>query len=171
MALAVYLDECVNRHLAAVLRERGIRTITALESQTLGLGDESQLLFASRLGLAILSHNQRHFQRLHERFVAEGRVHGGILLLPAGPLPLVTLRALMLVAWVQDRTAITSELVRWHDLQGSLNTGTSTRGILRGTDTASAHDGADATVSNIALPVGDLHKCGRGIASCRVLYQ
>ena len=123
MALAVYLDECVNRHLAEHLQRRGITATTALEQRTLGLDDEAQLLFATRRGFVILSHNQRHFQQLHVRFEAKGIQHGGILLLPPGPLPLVSLRAAMLVVWGESMPTFTSVLARWHDLQGLLTHG------------------------------------------------
>ena len=123
MALAVYLDECVNRHLAEQLTSRGISATTAIDERTLGLDDEAQLLFATRRRFVILSHNQRHFQQLHVRFEVEERQHGGILLLPPGPLPLVSLRAAMLVAWVESMPISRSVLARWHELQGLLTHG------------------------------------------------
>jgi hypothetical protein len=123
MSLAVYLDECVNRRLADALRERGLRATAAVDEHTLGLDDEAQLLFATRRGFVILSHNQRHFQQLHVRFEAEERPHGGILLLPPSPLPLVTLRTAMLVNWVEAHSTTASLLARWHELQGHILAG------------------------------------------------
>lgn len=120
MSPDIYLDECVNRHLARLLRSDGIDATTASEARTLGYDDEAQLRFASRAGRVLLTHNQRHFQRLHERFLSEGRSHAGIMLIPNGPLPLVALRALMLVSWVQMLGSVESRLVRRHDCQGQL---------------------------------------------------
>ena len=120
MALAVYLDECVNYHLAEQLARRGISATSAVDERTLGLDDEAQLLFATRRHFVILSHNLRHFQQLHVRFSEEQRQHAGILLLPPGALPLVSLRTAMLVAWVEAMPTSTGVLARWHDLQGQL---------------------------------------------------
>ena len=105
------------------LTRRGISATTAVDERTLGLDDEAQLLFATRRGFTILSHNQRHFQQLHVRFEVDERQHGGILLLPPGALPLVSLRAAMLVAWVEAMLTSTSVLARWYDLQGLLTHG------------------------------------------------
>jgi len=123
MPPGAYLDECVNRHLTRLLRARGIDATTAFAAGTLSYDGESQLLFATRLGRIILTHNQRHFQRLHTRFVAEGRTHAGIMLIPNGPLALVALRAAMLIAWLDRFASAESLLIRWHDLQAELTQG------------------------------------------------
>jgi uncharacterized protein DUF5615 len=101
IARRIYLDECVDRRLADRLGVRGIAALTAVDAGMLGLDDEAQLLFATRHDLPIVSHNQRHFQRWHDAFTANGRHHAGILLVPAGPLALVELRTAMLVAWME----------------------------------------------------------------------
>lgn len=119
----IYLDECVDHRLARRLDARGIDATTAVAEGTLGYDDESQLLFAARLGRVILTHNQRHFQRLHTRFAADGRTHAGIMLIPNGPLALVELRAAMLVAWIAGLASTESLLIRWHDLQAELTRG------------------------------------------------
>jgi hypothetical protein len=118
-----YLDECVNHRLARILQERGIDATTAAEARTLGYDDESQLLVATRLGRIILTHNQRHFQQLHSRFVADGRSHAGVMLIPNGPLALVSLRAAMLFAWIETWRTVENRLIRWHDLQAELTRG------------------------------------------------
>jgi hypothetical protein len=125
MPQRVHLDECVNRHLADLLRADGIDVTTATETQTLDFDDESQLLFATRDNCLIVTHNQRHFQRLDTQFRAEQRPHGGVMLIPNGPLNLVHLRAKMLLAWVESRGSPESQLVRWHDLQAELTSGSS----------------------------------------------
>lgn len=123
MPVPLYLDECVNRHLAGRLHARGISATTAVEEGTLGHDDEAQLLFATRLNRMIVSHNQKHFLRLHARFLREGRSHAGMLLLSNGPLALVELRVAMLVAWIDFRPEPGLLLVRWHDLQRQLTLG------------------------------------------------
>ena len=89
----------------------------------LGFDDESQLLFATRNRRRILTHNQRHFQRLHVQFQAEHRPHGGMMLIPNGELNMVHLRARMLLVWIEERGGPESQLVRWHDLQAELTGG------------------------------------------------
>jgi hypothetical protein len=123
MPQQIHLDECVNCHLADLLRARGIDVTTAAETRTLGFDDESQLLFSTRSGRVISSHNQRHFQQLHARFLAAGRRHTGIMLIPNGSLALVHLRAAMLIAWLESFENAESPLARWHDLQGELTRG------------------------------------------------
>ena len=68
-APAVYLDECVDQPLAEALRERGFTLVTAREAATLALSDVSQLEYATRLGLVILSYNRLHFIRWHRTFL------------------------------------------------------------------------------------------------------
>ena len=127
MAAGIYLDECVNSHLARLQRARGIDVTTAAEERTLGYDDESQLLVATRLRRVILTHNQRHFQQLHARFMADGRSHAGIMLIPNGPLLLVSLRAAMLIAWIETWETVENNLIRWHDLQAELTQRVSAR--------------------------------------------
>jgi hypothetical protein len=113
MPVPLYLDECVNRRLADRLDSRGISATTAVDEGALGLDDESQVLFAARLHRMILSHNQKHFLRLHAQFTNAGRAHAGILLIPNGPLPLLGLRTSMLVTWLEDRDDVRQTLARW----------------------------------------------------------
>jgi hypothetical protein len=89
----------------------------------LGFDEESQPLFATRNRRLILTHNQRHFQRLHVQFQAEHRPHGGKMLIPNGELNMVHLRARMPLVWVEERGVPESRLYRWHDLQAELTGG------------------------------------------------
>jgi hypothetical protein len=117
MPVPLYLDECINRHLAERLRGRGIDATTALHEGALALDDPSQLRLLARLGRVIVSHNQRHFLALHSRYLADGRMPAGILVLANGPLSLVELRVAMLVDWLDARDDPPPRLARWHDLQ------------------------------------------------------
>jgi hypothetical protein len=123
MPVPLYLDECVNRHLAEPLSRRGIDTTTAFREGALGLDDPAQLRLSLRLGRVIVSHNQRHFLALHARYLAEGRTHAGIMVLANGPLPLLELRIAMLVGWLDARNDAAPRLARWHDLQRLLTGG------------------------------------------------
>lgn len=116
----IYLDECINRHLAPLLRARDVDVTTALSAGTPGFDDRSQRLFATQQNRIIVTHNQRHFQRLHELFVAAQRPHSGIMLVPNGVLALVNLRVSLLITWIESWESVENRLIRWHDLQGEL---------------------------------------------------
>lgn len=85
---SVYLDECVDHALVAVLRARGFMVTSAQTEGTVGVSDEEQLAYAAQHDLVILSHNRRHFWRWHARCATAGRPHAGIVILPqTSPLP------------------------------------------------------------------------------------
>jgi hypothetical protein len=120
MLRPIYLDECVNVDVVDPVRNRGVSITTASEQRTLGFDDESQLLFATRRGFILVTHNQRHFYRLHAEFLSQGRSHAGIILIPQVSPALLALRIPMLVAWIDAWATVENQLVRWHDLQVEL---------------------------------------------------
>lgn len=126
MALAprplCYLDECVNVHLAELLRSRAFTTITAGEAGLLGATDEEQLAYATVHGLVIISHNGADFKRLHVRYRQEGRPHAGIVLLSqTRPVPQLVVRAAMMLDWIALIGEHRSTLFRWGALQQLLS--------------------------------------------------
>ncbi|MBI4631034.1 MAG: DUF5615 family PIN-like protein [Chloroflexi bacterium] len=87
--VAVYADADVHGDLAAEIRARGYDAVSALEKGQRYLNDEPQLEYATSEGRAILTHNQRHFEPLHRKWLSEGRNHAGIILsvqIPIGEL-------------------------------------------------------------------------------------
>lgn len=120
MPRPIYLDECVNADVVDPVRNRGISVTTATEQRTLGFDDESQLRFATRRGFILVTHNQRHFRRLHAEFLSRGQSHGGIILMSQVSPALLSLRIPMLVAWIDTWNTVENRLVRWHDLQVEL---------------------------------------------------
>jgi hypothetical protein len=77
-----YLDEdSMNRALLTALRQRGIDVTTVSEVNREGFSDEEQLLWAGQNDRVICTYNVRDFSKLHKQFLAEGRVHAGILLM------------------------------------------------------------------------------------------
>ena len=146
MSRSLYLDECVNHRLAQRQRELGVDVTSAVDEGTLGYDDESQLLVAAELGRIIDTHNLRHFQRLHAQFLAEARSHAGIMLVPHGPLSLVSLRVTMLLAWIEGWDEVIGRMIRWHDLQGELTRGARLEGFTESeTRQALALDPIDAS--------------------------
>ncbi len=89
----------------------------------LGASDERQLEHATSRELVILSHNRRHFRRLHAVYQQQGDPHGGIVLLPAAPLPWLQVRAAMMLDWAATFQSYRSRIFQWNDLQMELATG------------------------------------------------
>jgi predicted nuclease of predicted toxin-antitoxin system len=78
--IQLYLDEDVTDRLASLLRERGYDATSALGMGKAGLTDHEQLVFATRLGRAILTSNHRDVVALARCWYDEGREHAGIVL-------------------------------------------------------------------------------------------
>lgn len=120
----VYLDECVDVHIADPLRRRGFRVLTAAEAGMSGANDLEQLEYAATRDLVIISHNGLHFRQLHARLRAAGRSHGGIVILPQHPhRGQLALRAAMMLHWLLTLPTYRSVYVRWGDLQQLLARG------------------------------------------------
>jgi hypothetical protein len=83
--IELYLDEDVEVLVAALLRARGFVAVTTLEAGHLGASDSDQLLHATNLGKAILTHNRRHFAELARNCVAAGQHHAGIIIATRHP--------------------------------------------------------------------------------------
>lgn len=117
-APALYLDECIEHRLATLLRHEGIDVLTVQEAQAHSDDDESQLVYATQAGRVLLSHNQRHFRRLHAAFQREGRPHGGIALIPQTvPLARLETRIRLMLEWLSTFPEHRSKLFTWSDLQ------------------------------------------------------
>jgi len=95
--ILLYTDADIHADLAEQIRNHGFDAISAREKQQRGLDDEPQLEYATSQGRAILTHNQRDFAPLHEKWQREGREHAGIILsvqIPIGELLRRTLNLL-----------------------------------------------------------------------------
>ena len=123
----VYADENINRRLRRLteaLRQRGFDVLTAVEAGTLGQDDDTQLAFAAALGRVLLTFNRRDFCRSHAAFLATGRQHAGIVLLPQSRVVARSvLRAAMLLDWLALQGDAPSPLLNWNDLQHALHAG------------------------------------------------
>jgi len=80
--LLLYLDADVHKRLALELRRRGYDAISAREVGMDKASDPEQLAFAVSEKRALLSFNVRDFVLLHSRYVAEGKVHYGVIVSP-----------------------------------------------------------------------------------------
>ena len=82
MSLRLFLDEdAMARAVAHNLRQRGVDITTVLEEGRLGFPDNEQLDFATAKGRVICTCNLRDFLTLHTEYLAQGKSHGGIILI------------------------------------------------------------------------------------------
>ena len=65
----LYFEEDVSVLLAKILSGRGFDVLTARDADMLRKSDEEQLLFGTKHSLAVVTHNRRHFEKLHSEFV------------------------------------------------------------------------------------------------------
>ena len=77
--IELYLDEDINISLAARLRGHGYDVMTTPEVGNLGNSDEEQLEYATHNHRVILTHNRKHFRRLHRNWTRHAQHHCGII--------------------------------------------------------------------------------------------
>jgi hypothetical protein len=81
MQIRLYLDEdAMARSLVREFRARGIDITTALGEQTLGNDDFKQLEFSKSENRVFYTYNIADYARLHVQYIAEGKSHGGMIL-------------------------------------------------------------------------------------------
>ncbi len=73
--MLLYADEDFPYPTVEVLRSKGHDVLTAQEDGQSSADDEDILARAHSLGRSVLTHNRRHFERLHK----QGAAHSGIL--------------------------------------------------------------------------------------------
>ena|SRR2546425_11473942 len=76
----LYFDEDVSVLLAKILSGRGFDLLTARDADMLRKSDEEQLLFGTKHSRAVVTHNRRHFEKLHSEFVQKQLEHAGIVI-------------------------------------------------------------------------------------------
>ena len=129
----IYLDESVDYSLAEALRQRGFSVFTVQDEGSSGDSDPEQLAYATERDWRLLSHNSRDFRRLHANYQRHQRPHSGISLLPQRSLmALLTLRAAMMLDWLQSLPDYRSQLFTWGQLQSLLERGQRLRGYSDG---------------------------------------
>lgn len=73
--MQLYVDENFPFQVVEVLRQLGHDVLTAQDDGRRATPDPDILVRAHALGRAVLTHNRRHFQRLH----LQGAAHSGIV--------------------------------------------------------------------------------------------
>lgn len=78
----LYLDENIDTSLCLPLIEYGHDVITVLDAGNSGDSDEAILKYAIENTRAVVTHNRRHFMRLHK---AHEEIHCGIVICTYDP--------------------------------------------------------------------------------------
>ena len=78
--IELYLDEDVDIRIAELLDSYGFSAVTTRDAGLLGREDDEQLAYAADRGLAVLTHNRIHFERLAEAYFHARKQHYGIIL-------------------------------------------------------------------------------------------
>ncbi|MDA0747651.1 MAG: DUF5615 family PIN-like protein [bacterium] len=110
--MTFYLDEDVTVELANVLQTQGHEATTTSKAGNRGAEDEAQLDYATERQAVFITHNRRHFTRLHRDWTRSGKRHAGIILtrhLPSGELER-RMKAFLIFAFGQDVTGMLFDL-------------------------------------------------------------
>ena len=79
-----YLNENIPVRVVNILARFKIASIHTIDAGNKGTTDEFQLKYASRKNAILVSHNIKHFKRLHKQWLQRGLTHSGILVLGHG---------------------------------------------------------------------------------------
>jgi hypothetical protein len=78
------LDEHLSAEIAVVLRQAGHDVLAVAErSDLVGRSDRDIFEIASRESRAVVTNNIKDFRPLAAQWLAQGRTHGGLILLPS----------------------------------------------------------------------------------------
>ncbi len=79
--ISIYFDENVTLELARILTRRGFDVLTARDAGMLGRSDADQLEFSISQERAIVTHNRDDFLDLNSHYLADNKLHFGIIIL------------------------------------------------------------------------------------------
>lgn len=101
----LYLDQDVDVLLAVRLKGHGCDVVTTRDAANLNLSNAAQLEYATSTGRSFLTHNRRHFRRLHRDWLNQGKHHCGIIVSTHLSLDELERRVLKLVQSVSPEQA------------------------------------------------------------------
>jgi predicted nuclease of predicted toxin-antitoxin system len=78
--MTFYLDEDVDIALSDFLHAQGHDVETTLGAGKRGAEDDAQLEYAAKQNAILITHNRRHFRRLHKDWIESNKYHAGIIL-------------------------------------------------------------------------------------------
>jgi hypothetical protein len=101
----LYMDEdAMSRILVRGLRARGADIVTAFEAEMISQEDRTHLEHATLQGRTIYTYNTKHFRQIHDEYLALGKRHAGIIVVPHQRYPIgEQIRRLMML--IQDKSA------------------------------------------------------------------
>lgn len=80
-----YCDEDGSVDIAHNLQQRGFKVLTTHDALRLAYDDTDQLAFAVEQQRAIITHNRRDFEVLHQTYLHQERLHMGIIIVKRRP--------------------------------------------------------------------------------------
>lgn len=82
----LYLNENINPELVKLLAQFNVNAVHTYDVGNEGANDEFQLEYASERGYVVVTHNRRHYRKLHNDWTNSGKKHAGIIVLkPSEP--------------------------------------------------------------------------------------
>jgi len=78
--ISLFLDEDVDVLLATLLKSQNWSARTVKDEGREGIADPQQLEFAAKNQMTILTHNRNDYEELAAQWLAEGRMHSGIII-------------------------------------------------------------------------------------------
>jgi hypothetical protein len=81
--IRLYVDVDATEHaVVRALRHRGIDVLTAAEAGHEVFTDDQHLAFSASVGRSLYSFNVCDYARIHAEYLASGRSHAGIIIIP-----------------------------------------------------------------------------------------
>jgi predicted nuclease of predicted toxin-antitoxin system len=77
-----YLDEDISPKVSAILRKKGVDTVSAHEADMLQASDDEQLSFAAAEGRVMVTRNRDDFITLTVQFFDDLKPHRGLIIVP-----------------------------------------------------------------------------------------
>ena len=78
--IELYLDEDVDVLIANLLRNYGYSVISTNDAGLLGATDTDQMEYAAVNRRTIVTHNRQDFEDLFQGYLAQGRMHAGVII-------------------------------------------------------------------------------------------
>ncbi len=83
--IRLYCDEDVSAGVVQNLQQRGFDVLSARDADRLRLDDDAQFAFAVAEKRTLVTHNRGDFEQLHERYLADRRLHYGVVVAKRRP--------------------------------------------------------------------------------------